>query len=110
MDSGSLSPTEMVAEILEVAVEENLIMGLVEWVWSLRGWREKEEESVEEGIWEVLAVEREKAFGDERSLERVKDAAAAVAAAIVISLREIGGLCVCWRREEIERLFVCLVW
>lgn len=88
MDSGSLSPTEMVAEILE----ENLIMGLVKWVWSLRGWREKEEESVEEGIWEVLAVEREKDFGDERSLERVKDDAA-VAAAIVISLREIGKLC-----------------
>lgn len=38
MDSGSLSPTDRVAEILGVAVVvENLMMDFVEWVWSLRG-------------------------------------------------------------------------
>ena len=82
--SGSLSPTEMVAEMVDLGVVVVESLRGFGWLWSLRG-RDAKESFEERDLAaaagkreEVVAVEREREVGEERrSLEMERVAAIA---------------------------------
>lgn len=101
MESGSLSPTEMVAEIFGVEVVENL-KGFVRWNLRGNGVKAAEEENIKLGF--LCGETRERGcliLGEERSFVRVNEglvAAADIAIAAISSVfvknRKNG--CLCW--------------
>ena len=79
--SGSLSPTEMVAEMVDLGVVVVESLRGFGWLWSLRGRDAKEsfeERDLAVGKREDVVVEKERDVGEERSLEMERVAAIAL--------------------------------